>query len=65
VSERETQTGDGEVGTCHICGQTFSFQEELSKHLIESMEMRAWRQRRRTIREERIPDSKATLTSGA
>jgi hypothetical protein len=35
VSERETQTGDGEVGTCHICGQTFSFQEELSKHLIE------------------------------
>jgi Zinc finger, C2H2 type len=35
VSERETQTGDGEVGTCHVCGQTFSSQEELSKHLME------------------------------
>lgn len=35
MSERETQTGDAEAGTCHVCGLTFSSQEELSKHLME------------------------------
>jgi C2H2 type zinc finger protein len=34
MSEREEQSGDKEIGTCHICGRTFSTQEELSKHLI-------------------------------
>ena len=35
MSERETQRGDPEVGVCHVCGETFPTQEELSKHLIE------------------------------
>lgn len=24
MSEREDQSGDKEIGTCHICGRTFS-----------------------------------------
>jgi hypothetical protein len=36
VSERTTQRGDGEIGTCHVCGATFATQEELSKHLIDA-----------------------------
>lgn len=36
MSERETQGGDPEVGACHVCGETFSTQEELSKHLIDA-----------------------------
>ena len=35
VSERENQRGDGEIGTCHVCGRIFSTQEELSKHLMD------------------------------
>jgi hypothetical protein len=35
MSEREDQSGDQEIGTCHICGRTFSTQEELSKHLMD------------------------------
>jgi hypothetical protein len=35
MSEREEQSGDKEIGTCHICGRTFSTQEELSKHLMD------------------------------
>jgi len=35
TSEREEQSGDKEIGTCHICGRTFSTQEELSKHLMD------------------------------
>ena len=31
-----SQEGDGEIGRCHICAQTFATQEELSKHLIEA-----------------------------
>lgn len=38
MSERETQGGDPEVGVCHVCGETFPTQEELSKHLIETHE---------------------------
>ena len=38
MSERETQRGDPEVGVCHVCGETFPTQEELSKHLIETHE---------------------------
>ena len=38
MSERETQRGDPEVGVCHVCGETFPTQEELSKHLIEAHE---------------------------
>ena len=36
MSERATQKGDAEVGTCHVCGTTFATQEELSKHLIDA-----------------------------
>jgi hypothetical protein len=36
VSERATQRGDGEIGTCHVCGATFATQEELSEHLIDA-----------------------------
>lgn len=36
MSERTTQRGDGEIGTCHVCGATFATQEELSKHLIDA-----------------------------
>ena len=35
MSAREEQSGDIDIGTCHICGQTFSTQEELSKHLMD------------------------------
>jgi len=35
TSEREEQSGDKEIGTCHICGRTFSTQEELSKQLMD------------------------------
>lgn len=35
MSKRETQDDDPEVGVCHVCGETFPTQEELSKHLIE------------------------------
>ena len=38
MSKRETQRGDPEIGVCHVCGQTFPTQEELSKHLIETHE---------------------------
>ena len=33
MSERQAQQGDGEVATCHVCGQTFDSQLELSEHL--------------------------------
>lgn len=36
MSEVETQRGDGEIGKCHVCGQEFSSQEELSKHLMDA-----------------------------
>lgn len=36
MSEVEQQGGDPEVGTCHVCGQTFNSQAELSKHLLEA-----------------------------
>lgn len=35
MSEMETQSGDEEIGSCHMCGRTFSTQEELSKHLMD------------------------------
>ncbi len=35
MSEVEDQRGDGEIGTCHVCGRTFPTQEELSKHLMD------------------------------
>jgi hypothetical protein len=38
MSERETRRGDPEVGVCHVCGETFPTQEELSKHLIDAHE---------------------------
>jgi|SoiMetStandDraft_2_1073263.scaffolds.fasta_scaffold133030_1 hypothetical protein len=36
MSERESQTGDTEVGQCHICAQRFPTQEDLSRHLLEA-----------------------------
>ena len=36
MRQRTTQRGDGEIGTCHVCGATFATQEELSKHLIDA-----------------------------
>ena len=38
VSERKKQSGDGELGTCHVCGATFPTQEELADHLREGHE---------------------------
>jgi hypothetical protein len=35
MSEVEAQRGDGEIGKCHVCGQEFPTQEELSKHLMD------------------------------
>jgi hypothetical protein len=35
MSEREGQAGDDEIGTCHVCGETFPTQVELSKHLMD------------------------------
>ncbi len=37
MNERRS-VGDGEIGTCHVCGATFATQEELSKHLIDANE---------------------------
>ena len=38
MTERDEQRGDGEIGTCHVCGRTFPTQEELSKHLMDDHE---------------------------
>ena len=35
MSELEIQEGDTETGRCHVCGQTFPTQEDLSKHLMD------------------------------
>ena len=34
MSEVDQQGGDPELGTCHVCGETFPSQAELSKHLL-------------------------------
>jgi hypothetical protein len=36
MSERDTQRADPEVGRCHVCGQTFDSQVDLSKHLLDA-----------------------------
>ena len=36
VSEMETQRGDDEIGRCHVCGDVFPTQEELSRHLMKA-----------------------------
>ena len=36
MSEREMQQGDDETGVCHVCGQSFATQQELSKHLMDT-----------------------------
>ena len=38
MSERIEQGGDGELGTCHICGEVFSTQQLLADHLREQHE---------------------------
>lgn len=38
MSEVDQQGGDPELGTCHVCGETFPSQAELSKHLLEAHE---------------------------
>ncbi len=35
MSEQESQGGDPEIGTCHMCGEVFPTQLELSKHLMD------------------------------
>lgn len=35
MSEVDEQGGDGEIATCHMCGQTFPTQLELSQHLMD------------------------------
>jgi hypothetical protein len=35
MSEQDEQRGDQEIGVCHVCGQTFSTQLALSRHLME------------------------------
>lgn len=34
MRELETQQGEGEIGRCRICGQTFSTEENLWEHLF-------------------------------
>ena len=34
MSERETQSGDGEVAVCHVCQRAFSTQKELLELLV-------------------------------
>ncbi|MGZ8631185.1 MAG: hypothetical protein ACXWZF_09505 [Actinomycetota bacterium] len=36
MTERDGQAGDDEIATCHMCGQTFPTQVELSQHLIDA-----------------------------
>jgi hypothetical protein len=36
VTEVEEQRDDEEIATCHMCGQTFSTQVELSQHLMDA-----------------------------
>jgi hypothetical protein len=38
MSEQDTQGGDPEIGTCHMCGDVFPTQRELSKHLMDEHE---------------------------
>jgi uncharacterized C2H2 Zn-finger protein len=35
MSELKTQQTDSETARCHVCGQTFPTQEDLSKHLMD------------------------------
>jgi hypothetical protein len=36
MSERTEQGGNSEIGICHVCGEAFDTQEELSNHLMDS-----------------------------
>jgi len=36
MSEVDEQGGDEEIATCHMCGQTFPTQLELSQHLMDA-----------------------------
>jgi hypothetical protein len=36
MTERDTQTGDGEVAVCHVCEATLASQEELLDHLRDA-----------------------------
>jgi hypothetical protein len=35
MAEWDAQVADEEIATCHICGQTFPTQVELSQHLMD------------------------------
>jgi hypothetical protein len=35
MNEQDSQGGDPEIGTCHMCGEEFPTQLELSKHLMD------------------------------
>lgn len=34
MSEADEQRGEGEMATCHMCGQEFPTPKELSEHLM-------------------------------
>jgi hypothetical protein len=36
MSEMETQFGDDEIGRCHVRGDVFPTQGELSRHLMKA-----------------------------
>jgi hypothetical protein len=36
MTEVDEQRGDEEIATCHMCGQTFATQVELSQHLMDA-----------------------------
>jgi hypothetical protein len=36
MSERDTQSGDDELGVCHVCGERFGTQQALADHLMQA-----------------------------
>ena len=36
MTERDEQSGDGEIGICHVCDRRFATQRELLAHLDEA-----------------------------
>ena len=38
MTEQDEQRGDPEVGVCHVCGEEFDTQLDLSQHLMDTHE---------------------------
>jgi hypothetical protein len=45
MGEADEQRGNSEIGTCHVCGEEFASQEDLSKHLMEAHQEELFSQR--------------------